>query len=98
MPSPLRQALACVAFVLAVVALADCTATPPSSRGAQARIAAAPMLHDVEALAADSMGGRGPGTEGDRMARATSRGGSRPSASSPAAPTARGSSRSPWSA
>jgi Zn-dependent M28 family amino/carboxypeptidase len=70
MPSPLRQALACVAFVLAVVALADCTATPPSSRGAQARIAAAPMLHDVEALAADSMGGRGPGTEGDRMARA----------------------------
>jgi len=34
------------------------------------RITAAGMLRDVAALSADSMGGRGPGTAGDRMARA----------------------------
>ncbi len=44
-------------------------ASSPGSRDAQARIGASAILHDTEALSADSMEGRFPGTAGDRRAR-----------------------------
>jgi Zn-dependent M28 family amino/carboxypeptidase len=37
---------------------------------AASRITSAGIMKDVKALSADTMGGRGPGSEGDRMARA----------------------------
>jgi Zn-dependent M28 family amino/carboxypeptidase len=70
MPSPIRLSLAVVAVSSAVLVLAALAAPPAVSPAPQQRITSAGMLHDIAALSADSMGGRGPGTAGDRMARA----------------------------
>jgi len=70
MPSPGRVALAVLASLSVVLSLAACGGPSPAARAALDRISAAGLLHDTEALGADSMAGRGPGTAGDRMARA----------------------------
>jgi len=67
MPSPIRLPLAAFAVLLAM--LAHSATAPAAAPGPQQRITATGMLRDIVALAADSMGGRGPGTAGDRMAR-----------------------------
>ena len=77
MSSPIQRPLTAVAIPLAASLLfvvAAAFAAGPASRGdapdPQQRITTAGMLSDITALSADSMGGRGPGTAGDRMARA----------------------------
>ena len=70
MPSLIRLPLAAVAVSSAVFFLSAFAAPSPAPSAPQQRITAAGMLHDIAALSADSMGGRGPGTAGDRMARA----------------------------
>ena len=70
MPSPGRVALAVLASLSLVLSLAACGGPSPAARAALARITAAGLLRDTEALGADSMAGRGPGTAGDRLARA----------------------------
>lgn len=68
LPVPILSALAAVSLA-GVVLSAGPTRCAGASDPAQ-RITAAGMLRDVAALSADSMGGRGPGTAGDRLARA----------------------------
>ena len=75
MPPLTRLPLAAVAIFLAASLFfaVAVTAGPAPRAGApdpQQRITAAGMLNDIAALSADSMGGRGPGTAGDRLARA----------------------------
>jgi Zn-dependent M28 family amino/carboxypeptidase len=53
-------------MLLALVMLAAAAVASDAS----SRITAAGLIRDVKALASDSMAGRGPGTEGDRSARA----------------------------
>jgi len=56
------------AVVLATLALALAPAVADGDPAS--RITAAGLLRDTKALSDDAMGGRGPGSEGDRMARA----------------------------
>jgi Zn-dependent M28 family amino/carboxypeptidase len=70
MSSLTRLPLAVVAVSSAVLVFSAFAAPSPTPRDPQQRITAAGMLHDIAALSADSMGGRGPGTAGDHMARA----------------------------
>ena len=69
MSSEFRRTLACVALMLGVLGVSAAVAKPSASSAAQQRSSARAMLHDIAALAADSMEGRFPGTAGDRMAR-----------------------------
>ena len=70
MPSLTRLPFAVVAVLSGVLVFSAFAASSPVPPGPQQRITASGMLSDVAALSADSMGGRGPGTAGDRMARA----------------------------
>jgi Zn-dependent M28 family amino/carboxypeptidase len=70
MSHPNRSPLAVVALLSAVLALSAFASSSAAPAGPLQRITAAGMLHDIAALSADSMGGRGPGTAGDRLARA----------------------------
>jgi len=68
MSPSLRPPLAVV--ILSLLALVAAIAPSAAAPFPQQRITAGGMLHDIAALSADSMGGRGPGTVGDRLARA----------------------------
>ncbi len=62
------KSLAVLLALLAPAAL-RAAAPPAATSAAERQITAPAMLHDIAALSADSMGGRFPGTEGDRRAR-----------------------------
>lgn len=70
MSSLTRLPLAVVAMLSGVLVTSALVVSSPATPGPQQRITAAGMLGDIAALSADSMGGRGPGTIGDRLARA----------------------------
>jgi Zn-dependent M28 family amino/carboxypeptidase len=57
-------------FVVLLSSAAPHAPAGPTSAGADQAITGPAILEDVAALSADSMGGRAPGTDGDRMARA----------------------------
>jgi Zn-dependent M28 family amino/carboxypeptidase len=69
MSSAFRLTFACAALLLGGLGLAAAVAPSSASADAQDRIAAAPILHDIAAISADSTEGRAPGTPGDRKAR-----------------------------
>jgi hypothetical protein len=70
-PGPPRL-FALPTFVIAVLLLSSApdAVAGPISAGTDQGIAGPAILEDVAALSADSMGGRAPGTDGDRMAQA----------------------------
>jgi Zn-dependent M28 family amino/carboxypeptidase len=70
MPSPNRLPLVTLAVLTGALVCTAPAVPAPASAGPQQHITAAGMLQDIAALSADSMGGRAPGTAGDRMARA----------------------------
>ncbi len=69
MPSAIRPLVACLLVVLGLAAHSATAVHAAASPDAEERIRAAGLRGDIAALAADSTGGRAPGTPGDRMAR-----------------------------